>query len=142
MNYGTGSGTLIHEVVHAYLRENLGACPVWFNEGLASLYECSSFEGGEIHGRPNRRLPRLQEAIRTKAALPLARRVALPDAEFYGEGQDLHYAEARYLLYHLQERGKLERLYRALRDRDPVRDSTGAGALGEAIGESLGSLEA
>lgn len=39
MNVGYGYGTLVHEMVHAYMDANFPEAPVWFNEGLASLYE-------------------------------------------------------------------------------------------------------
>ena len=37
MNIETGSGTLVHEIVHPFIEANFPACPPWFNEGLASL---------------------------------------------------------------------------------------------------------
>jgi hypothetical protein len=39
MNIGYGYGTLVHEMVHAYMDANFPDAPVWLNEGLASLYE-------------------------------------------------------------------------------------------------------
>ena len=43
MNISTGGGTLVHELVHALIRPDFPNVPTWFNEGLASLYEQSSF---------------------------------------------------------------------------------------------------
>jgi hypothetical protein len=38
-NVGNGYGTLVHEMVHAFMGANFPDAPVWLNEGLASLYE-------------------------------------------------------------------------------------------------------
>ena len=38
-NVGNGYGTLVHEMVHAFMDANFANAPVWLNEGLASLYE-------------------------------------------------------------------------------------------------------
>ena len=32
---------LVHEMVHPFMDADFPACPAWFNEGLASLYEQS-----------------------------------------------------------------------------------------------------
>ena len=53
MNIGTGGGTLVHEIVHPFMRANFPSCPAWFNEGLASLYEASVEKNGHIQGRIN-----------------------------------------------------------------------------------------
>src|SRR5204863_118348 len=65
MNISTGTGTLVHEMVHAFMPANFPGCPAWFNEGLASLYEQCGEKSGRIVGFPNWRLPKLQEAIRS-----------------------------------------------------------------------------
>ncbi len=46
MNIATGGGTLVHEIVHPFMASNFPACPSWFNEGLASLYEQSGERDG------------------------------------------------------------------------------------------------
>src|SRR6266487_4287211 len=47
MNIATGGGTLVHEIVHPFMRANFPECPAWFNEGMGSLYE----QCGERKGR-------------------------------------------------------------------------------------------
>ena len=64
MNISTGGGTLVHEIVHPFMAANFEACPSWFNEGLASLYEQSSEKDGRIVGLTNWRLRGLQLAIK------------------------------------------------------------------------------
>jgi hypothetical protein len=64
MNISTGGGTLVHEIVHPFVRANFPECPVWFNEGLASLYEQCGEKNGHIYGYTNWRLKGLQTAIK------------------------------------------------------------------------------
>lgn len=63
MNIDTGTGTLVHEIVHPFVAANFPDCPAWFNEGLASLYEQCGEYRGRIWGRTNWRLAGLQKAI-------------------------------------------------------------------------------
>lgn len=115
MNVGTGTGTLVHELVHALLAPDFPAAPDWFNEGLASLYEQCSIDGETIRGLENWRLPELQEAIREGSLRPL--RELIEETEFYDESNvGLNYAQARYLMFYLQEKGLLREYYRRFRD--------------------------
>lgn len=66
MNIDTGTGTLVHEIVHPFIAANFPECPSWFNEGLASLYEQCQEYRGRIWGRTNWRLAGLQEVIQPK----------------------------------------------------------------------------
>ena len=61
MNIGTGTGTLMHEMVHALMEPDFSTAPTWFSEGLASLYEQCRFEHGAPVGLVNWRLPVLKE---------------------------------------------------------------------------------
>ena len=66
MNISTGGGTLVHEIVHPFMDTNFPACPSWFNEGLASLYEQCGERDGKIWGFLNWRLPGLQKEIKAQ----------------------------------------------------------------------------
>lgn len=116
MNISTGTGTLVHEMTHAFMAGNFSGCPAWFNEGLASLYEQCGDKGGHIVGYPNWRLPKLQEAIRAGKVPDFEKFTAMSDDEFYGRktnsAYNEQYAQARYLCHYLQERGLLVRFYR------------------------------
>jgi hypothetical protein len=115
MNVGTGTGTLVHELVHALLAPDFPECPDWFNEGLASLYEQCSLDGDTITGHENWRLPSLQNAIRAGELRPLEQMIA--DEKFYDdELVGLNYAQARYLMFYLQEKGLLAAYYKRFRD--------------------------
>ena len=55
MDISTGGGTLVHEIVHPFMESNFPACPSWFNEGLASLYEQSSSRNCLLYTSPSPR---------------------------------------------------------------------------------------
>lgn len=134
MNFSTGGGTLVHEMVHPFMAANFAACPSWFNEGLASLYEQSANRGGHIVGRTNWRLPNLQKAIREGTLAPLGKLLATTSAEFYADARATNYAQARYLCYYLQEKDLLHRFYHDFR-RDAGKDPTGIATLRAVLGE-------
>lgn len=122
MNIGTGGGTLVHEIVHPFMASNFPACPAWFNEGLASLYEQCGERDGRIVGYPNWRLPGLQAVIKSGRLPGFAALCATSSDEFYGERSGVNYAQARYLCYYLQEQGRLRDYYHAFvagADLDP-----------------------
>lgn len=121
MNIGTGGGTLVHEIVHPYMASNFPACPSWFDEGLASLYEQSAEPDGDIVGLTNWRLEGLQDALKAKS-VPSFRALCESGAGFYTADPGSNYAQARYLCYWLQQRGLLHDFYRTFRakvDEDP-----------------------
>jgi len=121
MNVATGTGTLVHEMVHALIKPDFPNVPSWFNEGLGSLFEQCTLANDDIRGLVNWRLPDLQRAIRTNKLRPLANMISDPD--FYDDDNvGLNYAQARYLLMFLQESGQLDayyKLFRATRGDDP-----------------------
>lgn len=138
MNIATGGGTLVHELVHPFMRANFPACPAWYNEGLASLYEQSSEREGRIVGLTNWRLPILQQGIRDGATLPFERLMAMDDDAFYGRSDERsynqHYPQARYLCFYLQERGLLERFHREF-VAGAAKDPSGYATLRRVLGD-------
>ncbi len=133
MNIATGGGTLVHEIVHPFIETNFPGCPAWFNEGLGSLYEQSADRGGRIVGLTNWRLAGLQRALRRSRVPSFRTLLSTTDDDFYNRDQGTNYAQARYLLYYLQERGLLERYYKAFhanRAADPSGYATLMNVLG------------
>jgi hypothetical protein len=133
MNIATGGGTLVHEMVHAYVEANFPDCPAWFNEGLGSLFEQSDERDGHIVGLTNWRLAGLQQAIRRGSVVPLHELVSTTSEQFYDDTRGTHYAAARYLLRDLQERWLLRKFYsdfRAARATDPTGWATLVAVLG------------
>ncbi len=134
MNISTGGGTLVHEIVHPYIESNFPNCPAWFNEGLGSLYEQSADRDGHIVGLTNWRLRGLQAAIKRGRIPSFHQLTHTTTGEFYRDDFGTNYAQSRYLLYYLQERGLLRRYYRAFL-ADQKRDPTGYRTLQRVLGE-------
>jgi hypothetical protein len=138
MNISTGGGTLVHEIVHPFMRANFPACPAWFNEGLASLYEQSSEKNGHICGLVNWRFKGLEQAIREGKTLSFRQLTSTSDAEFYGgrnsANYSQYYAQARYLCYYLQEKGLLVKFYHEFA-ASAKEDPTGYATLQRVLGE-------
>jgi peptidase C39-like protein len=134
MNIQPGAGTLVHEIVHPFVEADFPDCPAWLNEGLGSLYEYPGERNGHIFGHTNWRLPALQRAIRDRTAPSLDHLISTTTDEFYGDDSGLHYAEARYLLYWLQEHDLLVEFYRGFR-ADHAKDPSGYRSLLRTIGE-------
>ena len=123
MNIATGGGTLVHEIVHPFMAANFPNCPAWFNEGLGSLYEQASMRDGKIIGLTNWRLAGLQKAIRAGKVPSFQWLTGRDDGQFYRQDPGTNYAQSRYLCYYLQERGLLQKFYRAFhaaRKTDPT----------------------
>jgi hypothetical protein len=125
MNIGTGGGTLIHEIVHPYMRANFPKCPDWFNEGMGSLYEQTSYRNGHIIGLTNWRLAGLQKAIAAKSLPDFKAMISTTNAQFYNDDtKGTNYAQARYLCYYLQEKGLLMKYYQEF-TKNSKEDPTG-----------------
>ncbi|HTL35146.1 MAG TPA: hypothetical protein VL326_18585 [Kofleriaceae bacterium] len=134
----SGLGTLSHELVHPYMEANFPDVPSWFNEGLASLYEQPSERKGHIVGLPNWRLPNLKKEIKAGTLPKMSKLLGTTRDQFYEANYD-SYAYARYIVYYLQEQGKLQDFYKKfLEDK---KDLTGATALAAVLGEDLETFE-
>ena len=133
MNISTGGGTLVHEMFHAFIPTNFPECPSWFNEGMASLYEQCGTRKGMIVGFTNWRLKGLQEGIRDKKTVSFKALTGTTSSEFYGKGSGIHYAQARYLCYYLQENNLLQKYFKAFMDNHKS-DPTGYKTLVKVLG--------
>ena len=142
MNVGTGTGTLVHELVHALIASDFPDVPGWFNEGLGSLYEQCSIgrDHQTITGLANWRLPALKAAIKKDELRPL--RELIEDENFYDAAHvGMNYAQARYLLMYLQEKNLLTDYYARFRD-NAADDPTGLRTLKAVIApQSLEDFE-
>ncbi len=141
MNINTGTGTLVHEMTHALARYDFPDIPSWFNEGLGSLYERCSLNNKTILGYVNWRLPALQDAIADKSYTSLDRLMKTNWEEFYGDGSDVNYSQARYLCMYLQEQGLLKKYYKHFRDTYNS-DNTGISQMEKITGKSISELDA
>ncbi len=134
MNISTGGGTLVHEIVHPFVEADFPEAPAWLNEGLGSLFEQSAERDGHIVGLPNWRLRGLKKAIKAGTLPSFFALTHLSDHAFYNEDRGDNYAQARYLLYWLQEEGKLVSFYAAFK-KNKARDPSGYDTLVATLGE-------
>lgn len=141
MNINTGTGTLVHEMTHALARYDFPDIPSWFNEGLGSLYERCSLNNKTILGYVNWRLPALQDALADKSYTSIERLMKTNWEEFYGDGSDVNYAQARYLCMYLQEQGLLKKYYQHFRDTYND-DNTGITQMEKITVKSISELDA
>jgi hypothetical protein len=135
MNISTGTGTLVHEMVHVYMQSNFPKCPSWFNEGLASLYEQAKGKGNKIIGLTNWRLDGLKIAIQDNLVPSFKILTSTTDSEFYNQDPGTNYAQARYLCYYLQEKGLLMKYFHKFLINFK-KDPTGYETLKEVLGEN------
>jgi len=134
MNIATGGGTLVHEIVHPYVEADFPDAPPWLNEGLGSMFEQSAERDGHIIGLTNWRLKGLQRALKIGNAPSFVELVHMNRSEFYNDGAGTHYSTSRYLLYYLQQQGKLRDFYKAFRDGH-AKDPTGYATLTSMVGD-------
>jgi hypothetical protein len=142
--------TLTHEIIHPLVQADFPDAPLWFNEGLAALFEAPVFgKDGSIHGQPrNWRHGQLQAALASPAGRTEARLDGLfgmsPRAfkgwadkgvtkEQAAEIEALNYARARSMCTWLDEQGELWPFYRAWRD-GYASDKTGEKAFARVVG--------
>jgi hypothetical protein len=135
MNIATGGGTLVHEIVHPFMKANFPECPAWFNEGLASLYEQCGEKDGRMYGYTNWRLKGLQIAIDAGDLPPFQELTSTDDIAFYTDDRHTNYAQARYLCYYLQEHGLLVRYYHEFSENCKT-DPTGYNTLKKVLNEN------
>ena len=135
MNIDTGTGTLVHEMVHPLLATDFPQVPSWFDEGLAALYERCHQRDGKIVGLLNWRLPVLQEGLRAGHLVDLEKLLANSRDGFYDDPHGMHYAETRYLCYYLQEKYLLRSFYHEFR-KSCSTDPTGRATLLRITGKS------
>src|SRR5688572_15936719 len=135
MNISTGGGTLVHEIVHPFIEADFPACPPWLNEGMGSLYEQCGEQDGHIHGFVNWRLPGLQRAIKAGEVGSFKDLMAMDVNAFYGDTRGVNYAQSRYLLYYLQQKGLLVTFYKQFHANQKT-DPTGYQTLKSILRES------
>ncbi len=93
-----GDRAPVHFLVHAFMHANFPQCPVWFDEGLAALYE-----GAAAVLPPDGDLPSLQALTQ------------LDQAGFHGVGRPVHRVMSRRVCEWLEHQGLLRAFYDQLR---------------------------
>lgn len=134
---------LLHEFTHALHHADAAAAgqnhPIWIAEGLATLFESAEITPKGVRLRPDSRLLTLQKAIRKKTLIPLKTLLAMKHDEFVKDAA-LCYAESRYLMLYLHERGVLREWYETYKS-GYAEDASGRSALEKVLGGELSEIE-
>jgi len=137
-------GTACHEAVHALVAQDWGLdrCPIWFNEGFASIYEWPVvWPDGHYTGGTTHRLSQVSDGDPISLERLLAASTPAATArDFSGRDAARYQATARLICVYLQETHLLQRFYREFRDAKG--DPTGRKTLRLVTGKTLTELEA
>jgi hypothetical protein len=140
IRYLSWKGSPKHEVTHRYIRSDFPRAASWFDEGMASLNEKSIYINGTLRGEFSLRIIAIRRAIKENRYTGIKFLMQTGDDEFYGKYTSFYYAQARYLLMYLQEKGLLEKYYRLYRDTHSE-DKTGIKQLEEILGKSIDKID-
>ena len=140
MRYIEGKGTILHEATHKFMKADFPDAPIWFDEGLASLHEASNYTGGKLVGGFSLRLLTLKTAMVEGEYKNLRHLMEMERKVFNKENTLLNYAQARYLIMFMQEKGILERYYKLFRGTYHD-DNTGITQLEKVYGKPLNKIE-
>jgi len=140
VRYVTWKGSIIHEITHRFIRSDFPEAPSWFDEGFASLNEKATFKNGNLIGEFSYRIIPLRRAMNENTYTGLKHLMETNDEVLYGKRTSYYYAQSRYLLMYLQEKGLLEKFYKTFRD-NYNKDNSGIRQLEEVTGKSLKTLD-
>jgi hypothetical protein len=117
-NVGASIGNLRHELVHPLIGDDYPAIPVWLNEGIASLYGSAKLGKHGFTFLVNYRLRDLQKALKANTLPSLSDLANSTEDDVHGDRAMVFYAYARYVLFYVDQKGKLSELYAELRGAD------------------------
>ncbi len=140
IRYVSWKGSILHEITHRFIKSDFPNATSWFDEGFASLNEKSVFKNGNLIGEFSLRIIPLRRAISGDTYTGLQRLMVTNDNELYGKRTSFYYAQSRYLLMFLQEKGLLDKYYKLFRDTHEI-DNTGISQLKEITGKSMEELD-
>lgn len=139
VRYVSWKGSILHEITHRFTKSDFPEMPSWFDEGFASLNEKSTFKDGKLIGEFSLRIIPLRRAIENNTYTSIEHLMKTNDEELYGKRTSFYYAQSRYLLMYLQEKGLLETFYRTFRD-SYHNDETGISQLESLLNKPISSI--
>ncbi len=108
------ASVIIHEFTHALHWADQAARkqqhPIWISEGLATLFETAKWVGDRWMPQHSYRLGIVQRAIKLNRWTPWADIMKMNQLQFMMQAQ-VNYAQARYMLFFMHEKGYLKRFY-------------------------------
>ncbi len=139
--------TLVHEFTHALHHADMMAArqvhPIWIAEGLATLFEASKITPSGLVPQHDGRLPIIQKALKDKAkdkkAFSLKELLSMGRKPFMKDAS-IAYAQSRYVMFYLYERGRLDDFYRRYKATF-THDPHGIAAFEAATGNKLAIIE-
>lgn len=138
------TSVVTHEFTHALHFADMQARgqehPIWLIEGLATLFE-SAVRNGDIIPQHSYRLGVVQAAVRGGRDIPWRTLVKLNHPQFMMSAQ-LAYAQSRYMLFYMYEKGLLKKFYDEYTDKaNYTSDKSAAEAFEVVFGKPLESVE-
>ncbi|MBL8016580.1 MAG: hypothetical protein JNK43_04860 [Ignavibacteria bacterium] len=140
VRYVSWKGSILHEITHRFTKSDFPEMPSWFDEGFASLNEKSTFKDGKLIGEFSYRIIPLRRAIENNTYTSIEHLMKTDDEELYGKRTSFYYAQSRYLLMYLQEKGLLETFYKTFRD-SYSEDKTGISQLESLFNKPISSID-
>lgn len=140
LDFSTGAGTLMHEIIHPMISADFPQIPAWFNEGFASLFEESIVIHGKLKGKVNWRLKTLKDYLSEHDDVNLMDVFSQAESSFYGTNSSLNYAIARYLCMWLQEKGVLKKFYKQFGE-NVNGDKAGIKTLEKVVGKDISLIQ-
>jgi hypothetical protein len=140
VRYVSWKGSLPHEVTHALIQSDFPGVPSWFNEGMGAMHERATYKNGELVADFNWRIRALRRSFNEGTYTDLRTLMSTNDDDIYGRRSSFYYAQARYLLGMLQEKGMLARYYKHFNNSFES-DNTGITQLETIYGKKLDEIE-
>ena len=135
--------TLVHEFTHALHHADMAASrqrhPIWITEGLATLFEACTITPSGLVPHVDIRLVTIQKAVREKTVFPLRELLSMGQKPFMKDAA-VAYAQSRYLMYYLYEKGHLDDFYKRYKQTF-TRDPHGIAAFEAAAGNKLAIID-
>lgn len=139
IRYVSWKGSIPHEITHRFTNRDFSDIPSWFDEGLASLHEKSTYKDGRLIGDFSWRIIAIRRAIKENRYTKLEKMMRTDDDELYGKYSSFYYAQARYLLMYLQEKGLLENFYNLFKETYK-KDETGISQLEKILDKPMDKI--
>lgn len=137
-------GTLLHEFVHALHHADQAAAkqvhPLWIDEGLATLFESGTLTADGLTPSVDTRLLTIKKLLKDDKVLGLEQIAALKSDDFASDAPAA-YAQSRYLMLYLYERGVLAKWYEAYKE-GYADDATGLKAMQKVLKQRTFEIEA
>ncbi|HUT32608.1 MAG TPA: PDZ domain-containing protein [Planctomycetota bacterium] len=123
------TSVVMHEFTHALHFADMAARrqthPIWLVEGLATLFETAKHEGDKVEPLHSQRLGILQQAIRARRSIAWAQVMGMNHAQFM-QNAIIAYAQARYMLFYMLEKGLLKKFYDEYTEKESYADDKSA----------------